>query len=288
MNMTKRKSNTQIREEYKKMVGRKIGRLTVLKFLYPKEARVGLSSFLVKCDCGSPEKEVVCVNLGKTTNSCGCLHDEVIGTNNLKHGHLRNGGKQPPEYVAWSHMKKRCYNPRSNDYEIYGGRGIKVCDRWLESFANFFEDMGERPSPNHSLDRINGNGNYEPSNCRWADQSTQGFNQKKSVLNKTGFIGVNYHPDGKWVARIGKRSEGIPRQVVTRSHHIADAIMLRIEKEIELYGYSKNVVTWEEIEDAIRTNLPNIPPEQYERKYWDGVISNNDDGTLSLTPTTNL
>lgn len=280
--MAKGKSNTQLREEYKSMVGQKIGRLTILKFLSPKEAKRGTSAFLVKCECGSPEKEVNCSSLGKSTNSCGCLHTESSKRNNLIHGHLCGSREQSAEYRAWSYMKNRCYNPNVNDYEIYGGKGIVVCDRWLESFSNFLEDMGERPTPNHSVDRIDGNGNYEPSNCRWSDQSTQGFNQKKSVLNKTGYVGVNYHRGGKWVARIGKRSEGIPRQVLGRSYHIADAIIPRIEKEIELYGYNKNTVTWEEIEDAIRTNLPNVPPEQYERKYWNGVISNNEDGTLKF------
>ena len=280
--MAKGKSNTQVREEYKNMVGQKVGRLTILKFLPPKEAKAGTSSFLVKCECGSPEKEIIASCLGRSTNSCGCLHTEASKRNNLIHGHLSGTREQPAEYRAWSYMKNRCYNPNVNDYEIYGGKGITVCDRWLESFTNFLEDMGKRPSPKHSIDRIDGNGNYEPDNCRWADQSTQGFNQKKSVLNKTGYVGVNYHPSGKWVARIGKKSEGISRQVLGHFQHIADAIAVRIEKEIELYGYNKNIVTWDEIEESIRINLPNILPEQYERKYWDGFIGNNEDGTLKL------
>lgn len=278
------KTNEQKREKYRKMVGQKVGRLTLVKFLEPSEASRGLSSFLVQCECGSEPKEVVCCSIGKSTNSCGCLKQEISETIHIKHGHLVGRRKQSPEYMAWAEIKKRCYNPNKKDYEIYGGRGIQVCDRWLNSFSDFLEDMGERPSPKHSIDRIDSNGNYEPENCRWADQSVQGFNQKKSIANKTGYVGVNYHRHGKWLARIGKKSEGIPRQVLARTYHIADAIRIRIEKEIELYGYNKTAVTWEEIEDSIRTNLPDIPPEQYERKYWQGEIKNNEDGTLCLTP----
>jgi hypothetical protein len=79
-------------------------------------------------------------------------------------------------------MKARCLNPNSKDYYLYGGRGIKVCDRWLEDFQAFFDDMGSRPSSNHSLDRINYNGNYEPSNCRWATVLEQARNQRKNIF----------------------------------------------------------------------------------------------------------
>lgn len=82
------------------------------------------------------------------------------------------------EYKSWIHMKYRCNNPKSNCYSYYGGRGIKVCERWNNSFENFYEDMGMKPGKSYSLDRIDFNGNYEPGNVRWADKKVQANNRR--------------------------------------------------------------------------------------------------------------
>jgi hypothetical protein len=86
------------------------------------------------------------------------------------------------EYRTWSSMKVRCYNQNDAGYKNYGGRGIKICDRWRYSFKSFLDDMGPRPSPEHSIDRINVNGNYEPLNCRWADPIQQASNKRSTIL----------------------------------------------------------------------------------------------------------
>jgi len=99
-------------------------------------------------------------------------------------------------------MKTRCYNSNYNQSEYYSGRGIVVCDRWRNSFANFFEDMGKRPE-GFSLDRIDNDGNYEPGNCRWADRTTQGRNRRKFKNNTSGITGVSYDAsNGYWKSHI--------------------------------------------------------------------------------------
>ena len=101
-----------------------------------------------------------------------------------------------PEYSIYHVMKRRCYDTKLECYERYGARGIRVCERWLESFWNFYADMGPRPSPKHSIDRINTNGDYEPSNCRWATPSQQAIN--RVWKNKsTGHTGIHYRKKTK-------------------------------------------------------------------------------------------
>ena len=101
-------------------------------------------------------------------------------TNNYRHGQKRQG-KQTPEHRAWMAMKTRCMNPNAINYADYGFRGIQVCARWLESFENFYEDMGDKPGPDYTLDRIDPYGDYTPENCRWADKTTQALNTKKNT-----------------------------------------------------------------------------------------------------------
>lgn len=97
---------------------------------------------------------------------------------NVKHGHAV-GGKLTSEYLAWHSMLARCYGTSNTSYRDYGGRGITVCDRWRASFTDFFADMGQKPSPTHSLDRINNDAAYEPRNCRWATKSEQAKNRRR-------------------------------------------------------------------------------------------------------------
>jgi len=152
--------------------GQRFGRLLILG--RSASDRTGKQWWLCKCDCGS-EKWISANNMSQgRIRSCGCLKREV--SPNLVHGHSIGPST---EYMTWATMVARCSNPGRRDYKYYGGRGISVCDRWRQSFPNFLADMGLKPNPLLSIDRINNDGNYEPGNCRWTTRSQQSSNQRK-------------------------------------------------------------------------------------------------------------
>jgi hypothetical protein len=136
-----------------------------------------------KCDCGT-ETNVQTYNLrsGKTI-SCGCLRRENPNWGRLKHGDAkhRNGQKRAPEYNAWLNMKRRCYRKNDERYMDWGGRGITVCERWLNNYEDFLADMGRKPAKNYSIERVNNDGNYELDNCVWATRSQQQYNQRRKT-----------------------------------------------------------------------------------------------------------
>lgn len=150
--------------------GQRFGRLTVIEKC-PNQRGARHPKYRCLCDCGK-ETLVQRDNFART-NSCGCLRAEQLVARSKTHGM-----SSTPEFKAWTDMRERCYRQTRKDFDHYGGRGIRVCQRWLDGFEPFFADMGSRPEA-HSLDRIDPNGDYEPSNCRWATASTQRINQRR-------------------------------------------------------------------------------------------------------------
>jgi len=159
------------------LLGERFGKLTVLNLLGKTDGRNYWAEFV--CDCGRTTVAVErAVRYGKP-RSCGCLHIAALANNRLTHGHTRR--KSPSkEYVVWQHIMRRCYTKTNPAYRYYGGRGISVCKRWHD-FSNFVSDMGVKPD-GLSIDRIDNNGNYEPSNCRWATQKEQVQNSRSAKL----------------------------------------------------------------------------------------------------------
>lgn len=199
------------------LTGMTFGRLTVRE-LIGRRGKQGVLAWLCDCECGGT-CEVVTADLKKgIQKSCGCYIREVSAKRLMTHGlgHSR-------EYRIWGLMISRCTDPDNIGWRHYGGKGIHVCQRWLDSVSNFVEDMGPRPSPQHSIDRLDSTKDYSPDNCRWATKKEQSRNTSRNRF-------IEFDGQTLTLAEWSERT-GIPRWKISRSISsglsVADALSIR-------------------------------------------------------------
>lgn len=196
--------------EEKITIGEVFGRLTVIDGLVYKSGR---PHWICRCVCGK-QRTVSHYNLLKGwTSSCGCYRLDRIHETLFKHGQSGTPGNRQAatsEWITWNGIKDRCLNPNNSTYPYYGGRGITVCERWRDSFENFYADMGSKPTAKHSIDRRDVNKNYDPDNCRWATPIQQGGNKSNNV-NLT-YDGETYCV-AEWCRRTGLKESLVRKRV---------------------------------------------------------------------------
>lgn len=168
--------------KFKDLTGKRFGMLTVVKRAENKTYPCGktMVSYLCKCDCGTEKIVLGCNLLSNHTKSCGCVQKQA-----RKIAHTKHNKRNHRLYTTWTNIKQRCFNQKSNDFKNYGGRGITVCDEWANDFQAFYDwAISNGYADNLTIDRIDVNGNYEPSNCRWATMLEQRHNRRDTLYRE--------------------------------------------------------------------------------------------------------
>lgn len=201
-------------QRFNNLTGLKFGRLTVLSYGGNRPSAKSNTVWFCRCDCGAYSAVDSHHLTSGATFSCGCYARERLKKRSQDRSHdLRSAGlcrRLNPLYQTWIGMKNRCLNANYKQYYLYGGRGIRVCARWLESFEAFTADIGQKPSPRHTLDRIDNDGPYSPMNCRWATPQQQ-------ARNRRGLRMIEYRGQvkcvGEWSDQLGIACATIIRRV---------------------------------------------------------------------------
>lgn len=237
-------------------IGRVFGRLTVLERAALSTAKDGNHLYLCQCACGNT-KHVRWRSMRRgDTKSCGCLAAEHLqAMQQLKQGTAARKAASRAAYTQWlvgmqvdgvsktrhpmwnmwRMMLRRCERPANHNYQYYGGRGIRVCTRWRESFAAFVEDMGPRPSGRHSVDRIDNDGDYEPGNCRWATQSEQLDNRPATVVYRATLAGRTARV-AQWCRVLGVSPNPVKKLIRDGASPEYALLLAKARKEVWLAG----------------------------------------------------
>lgn len=211
---------------FKDLAGKDFNNIKVLEFSHTIRYSVRTPHHFWKCQCHCGNVFIIDGTALKSgQRSCGCLQYLLISEANKGHGLTKTSA-----HSTWGRIKQRCYNPKCSQYHNYGGRGIKMCDRW-QSFENFLADMGQRPADKTSIDRINNDGDYEPGNCRWATSKEQSYNTRTS-LNAKGYCFIKSKK--KWVAYSTGKGKAVRLGHFKTEEEAKEAIYLyRTEKQLK-------------------------------------------------------
>ena len=253
------------RVEVKK--GERYGRLTIIREVEPAgSSHKRVRRFLCRCDCGN---EIICrlPNLKSgTTKSCGCYR-KFVSSNRRDCHHLQN----TRIYRIWCGMKRRCYNKHNEHFDRYGGRGIIVCDEWKTDFMNFYDwAMSNGYDDKLSIDRINNEGNYEPSNCRWA-------NQKQQIVNSTAAIkcslGGNIVSLSDIADILGVSFKRIRRIVYMLNNGYDMNEILSLSKKDDSFMFAEET-------DSEKKQIVDLKPKWITPKPFDRVITRGDNNDI--------
>lgn len=190
--------NESLNRRKKIHAGSVFSKLTTLSPVSDKQS----SYWRCVCECGTETNASVTALKRGTKKDCGCVKRATASAPVQKH----------PLYATWSGIKTRTTNPNSAGYKNYGGRGIRLCDSWLKSFKTFSSDMGPKPTPKHTIDRIDNDGDYEPKNCYWATADEQGRNTRVQKRKGVGVRVSSYRPD-RYVAYLGSQYLGVFKSI---------------------------------------------------------------------------
>ena len=247
--------------------GERYGRLTIIREVEPAgSSHKRVRRFLCRCDCGN---EIICrlPNLKSgTTKSCGCYR-KFVSSNRRDCHHLQN----TRIYRIWCGMKRRCYNKHNEHFDRYGGRGIIVCDEWKTDFMNFYDwAMSNGYDDKLSIDRINNEGNYEPSNCRWA-------NQKQQIVNSTAAIkcslGGNIVSLSDIADILGVSFKRIRRIVYMLNNGYDMSELLSLSKKDDSFMFAEET-------DAEKKQIVDLKPKWITPKPFDRVITRGDNNDI--------
>ncbi|SRR6266536_824250 len=208
----------------------------VCGFEFIKEANIGghPRECVFKCNlCGNEFITRLSSIKNGNTRSCGCLHKSELSERTRIHG-----GSNTLEFSSWQNMKNRCYNKKTTRYQHYGGRGINVCARWLNSFEAFILDMGKRPAPKYTLERINNDKDYCKENCRWATKKDQ--NRNRSITIYVSLDGIK-RPLSELIEYYGLNEKTV-RTRLRRGADVNKAFNNRLAEFNNVFMYKNNSV----------------------------------------------